>query len=159
MGYTLNHCSNKENNRVHKENCWGYRKNRLGLEPEVVEIQGPNHGATQLLLLDVLGLVPDHCRVIKWDPLGSLGVGRSQQYSNIDNPLSGLYKATLIKYSTSVQTILDKYSTSVQTILDKYSTSVQTILDKFHQNKRHFDTWLRIRLLILMDPDPKIIYK
>ena len=137
MGYTLNHCSNKENNRVHKENCWGYRKNPLGLEPEVVEIQGPNHGATQLLLLDVLGLVPDHRRVIKWDPLGSLGVGRSQQYSNIDNPLSGLYKATLIKYSTSVQ----------------------TILDKFHQNKRHFDTWLRIRLLILMDPDPKIIYK
>ena len=65
MGYTLNHCSNKENNRVHKENCWGYRKNPLGREPEVVEIQGPNHGATQLLLLDVLGLVPDHRRVIK----------------------------------------------------------------------------------------------
>jgi len=40
--------------------------------PEVVEVQGPDHGTAQLPLLDVLGLVAHHRCVVKGHPLVTL---------------------------------------------------------------------------------------
>ena len=54
--------------------------------PKIVQIQGPDHGASQPHLFDVLGLVPDHGRVVEGDPLIALeGVGSHAAVRVLDN--------------------------------------------------------------------------
>lgn len=37
--------------------------------PEVVKVQSPDHGSPQVVMKNVLGLVPDHGLVVEGDPL------------------------------------------------------------------------------------------
>lgn len=37
--------------------------------PEVVKVQSPDHGSPQVVVKNVLGLVPDHGLVVEGDPL------------------------------------------------------------------------------------------
>ena len=77
---------------------------------EVVEVEGPNHGATETHLLHVVGLVPNSVNVVKADPLVALVRVRSHSVQRIpdDSPpiilhlLANLYKRMKLEFAFTV---------------------------------------------------------